>query len=67
MRPEVSAAVARAGDQWQLSCHPQSLYLRHKRVSSNRYLEQKSPEYQELVKLRAPFTDWDFRLVEGTF
>ena len=27
----------------------------------------KSPEYQELVKLRAPFTDWDFRLVEGTF
>jgi uncharacterized protein (DUF1330 family) len=26
-----------------------------------------SPEYQELVKLRAPFTDWDFRLVEGTF
>ena len=42
MRPEVSAAVARAGDQWQLSCHPQSLYLRHKRVSSNRYLEQKS-------------------------
>ena len=26
-----------------------------------------SPEYQELVKLRAPFTDWDFRLVEGKF
>ena len=27
----------------------------------------KSPEYQELVELRAPFTDWDFRLVEGIF
>ena len=27
----------------------------------------KSPTYQELVKLRAPFTDWDFRLVQGRF
>lgn len=27
----------------------------------------KSPEYQELVKLRAPYTDWDFRLVEAKF
>ena len=27
----------------------------------------KSNEYQELVKLRAPFTDWDFRLVQGKF
>ena len=26
-----------------------------------------SPEYQELVKQRQPFTDWDFRLVEGRF
>ena len=26
-----------------------------------------SNEYQELVKLRAPFTDWDFRLVQGKF
>ena len=26
-----------------------------------------SDEYQELVKLRAPFTDWDFRLVQGKF
>ena len=26
-----------------------------------------SPEYQELVKLRAPHTDWDFRIVEGQF
>lgn len=26
-----------------------------------------SPEYQELVKLRQPHTDWDFRLVEGRF
>ena len=27
----------------------------------------RSPEYQELVKLRAPYTDWDFRIVEGKF
>ena len=27
----------------------------------------KSPEYQELVKLRAPYTDWNFRLVEAKF
>ena len=27
----------------------------------------KSPAYQELVKLQAPFTDWDFRLVQGRF
>ena len=27
----------------------------------------KSPEYQELVKLRAPYTNWDFRLVEAKF
>ena len=27
----------------------------------------KSPAYQELVKLRAPYTDWDFRLVQGRF
>tara|TARA_Y200000002_G_scaffold362197_1_gene349028 strand:+ start:3980 stop:4264 length:285 start_codon:yes stop_codon:yes gene_type:complete len=26
-----------------------------------------SDEYQELVKMRAPFTDWDFRLVQGKF
>ena len=26
-----------------------------------------SPEYQELVELRKPFTDWDFRLIEGRF
>ena len=26
-----------------------------------------SDEYQELVKLRSPFTDWDFRLVQGKF
>ena len=26
-----------------------------------------SPEYQELVKQRQPFTDWDFRLVQGRF
>ena len=26
-----------------------------------------SNAYQELVKLRAPFTDWDFRLVQGKF
>ena len=24
-----------------------------------------SPEYQELVKLRAPYTNWQFRLVQG--
>ena len=22
-------------------------------------------EYQDLLKLRTPFTDWDFRIVEG--
>lgn len=26
-----------------------------------------SPEYQELIKLRAPYTNWQFRLVEGKF
>ena len=26
-----------------------------------------SDEYQDLVQLRAPFTDWDFRIVEGKF
>lgn len=24
-----------------------------------------SDEYQDLLKLRTPFTDWDFRIVEG--
>ena len=24
-----------------------------------------SDEYQDLLRLRAPFTDWDFRIVEG--
>ena len=27
----------------------------------------KSPAYQELVKLRVPCADWDFRLVQGKF
>ena len=26
-----------------------------------------SLEYQELVEQRKPFTDWDFRLVQGRF
>ena len=25
----------------------------------------KSPEYQELIKLRTPYTNWQFRLVQG--
>ena len=27
----------------------------------------KSPAYQELIKLRKPYTTWDFRVVEGEF